>query len=1063
MVDRTSAPFAAAGAALFGRRVLLCGISTLALALVCAPPTPALAQMITQGGGNGGNGAANGGAGGSGIAGGGGGGGSTLNGAGGAGGHNGTPGAEGSPFGTNVGGAGGAAGNVYGGGGGGGGGGGFSNGGGDGGDGADSMVNSTDIDLTTDLMGLGGGAGVLGSSNSGSGGGGGGAAGLVLTGAGVTATTEGFDILGGTGGEGGGNVGGGGGGGGAGLVLMNGGTISVSGGSSMLGGAGGTRGGGGGGGGSGGAGLFLYDGGSLNIQAGAVGGGNGGTWIGGAGGSGSGGDGGAGVLSNGGIIDNGVAGTIIGGSGGSAFSGRYIGGSGGAGIRAWGGSVTNAGIVSGGIAASGFYGGAGGVGIVFQNGQTASLTNTGTVNGGDGADTNNFDPLLVGVPGSGGAGIVGAATGGITVINGGVVAGGLSGDGIRANAITFGGDGNRLELLGGFSFTGDVVAGGGSNNVLALGGTANAGFDLAQIGAAAQFQDFTDFEKTGAGTWTLTGSSAFTGPTSVNQGTLLVNGDLTASAVAVNAGARLGGEGALGAVRVASGGTLAPGNSIGLINVLTLTYNAGAIHEVELAAGGNAPTIHNDVTGAFGLVDIDPGAILHVTPANSGDTGETYTPGLTYTIIISNSGAAQGVVGRFGTVTDDYLYLDFTDSYDSHHVYLTSRLPGAVNFCLTGFTVNQCAAAGGAQSLGSGTLFNAIANLTDKDGAAAAFDMLSGEIHASGQTVLIDSSHFVSDAINEHIRASFAALGRQDVLPLAYAGSGGNAASSAIGGALAPTPAERFAAWGSAFGAWGHADGDGNAAGLDSATGGMVAGIDGLVTDTVRLGVVAAYSRSGFDAADRASSGHADTYHLGAYGGTEIGALGIRGGATYGWSHIDTTRTVAFPGFTDTLNAGYGAGLFQAFGEVSYRFDTPSAVFEPFANLTHVSLQTDGYTETGGAAALTSAGQTTNATFATLGVRASTVFELGGVAAQAHGTLGWQHAFGDTVPTATHALAGGNAFSVAGSPIARDAAIVEAGLDFTFAPNATLGFSYNGRFGGGAYENGARASLSVKF
>lgn len=44
--------------------------------------------------------------------------------------------------------------------------------------------------------------------------------------------------------------------------------------------------------------------------------------------------------------------------------------------------------------------------------------------------------------------------------------------------------------------------------------------------------------------------------------------------------------------------------------------------------------------------------------------------------------------------------------------------------------------------------------------------------------------------------------------------------------------------------------------------------------------------------------------------------------------------------------------------------------------------------------------------------------------------VSWRHAFGDTTPLATHVFAGSDAFTVAGVPIARDAAVIEAGLDF---------------------------------
>jgi outer membrane autotransporter protein len=193
-------------------------------------------------------------------------------------------------------------------------------------------------------------------------------------------------------------------------------------------------------------------------------------------------------------------------------------------------------------------------------------------------------------------------------------------------------------------------------------------------------------------------------------------------------------------------------------------------------------------------------------------------------------------------------------------------------------------------------------------------------------------------------------------------------------------------------------------------------------------------------------------------------AIAFRTGAAYSWSSISTKRSVAFNGFNDALSADYDAGTAQVFGELAYKVQTSSTFkFEPFANLAYVNVKTDGFSETGGAAALTSAGSNTDATFTTLGLRGSTDFALGGINATARGTLGWRHAFGDVTPTSTFAFAGGNAFTIAGVPIARDAAVVEAGFDLKLAANATLGLSYSGQFGGGATDNGAKADLNVNF
>jgi len=86
--------------------------------------------------------------------------------------------------------------------------------------------------------------------------------------------------------------------------------------------------------------------------------------------------------------------------------------------------------------------------------------------------------------------------------------------------------------------------------------------------------------KSGSGTWAVTGSAHdFTGATTVNGGTLLVQspGSLPAgSAVTVNSGGTLGGNGTInGTVNLLAGGVLAPGG-ISTIGTLTLSNNSAA-------------------------------------------------------------------------------------------------------------------------------------------------------------------------------------------------------------------------------------------------------------------------------------------------------------------------------------------------------------------------------------------------------------------------------------------------------------------------------------------------------
>ena len=493
--------------------------------------------------------------------------------------------------------------------------------------------------------------------------------------------------------------------------------------------------------------------------------------------------------------------------------------------------------------------------------------------------------------------------------------------------------------------------------------------------------------------------------------------------------------------------TLADGVAGDVLHVAAATrFAAGSSISVDLGRGLTVDRLETSAT-----LTLDAGAMLNVASVTGLMPGR-------YTVMTS----AGGRLGTFGGVTglSSTAFLSITDAYDLNNVYLD--VTQVRSFVSAGATPNQLAVGRALDGLPvTGPLFGPVASLPTVAAARAAFDALSGEVHASARTILIEDSRFVRDAAIDRLRGAFdgVAASRAPVVMSYVEGRS----------VAAPANTDRFALWAQGFGAWGNRAGDGNAAATRRDLAGFFIGGDGLVAEAIRIGLYSGYSRTSFRVGGRNSSGASDNYHVGLYAGGQWGALGLRAGAALSWHDLTTSRTVAFAGFGDMLRASYAARTTQVFGEAGYRFDFATAIgaraaVEPFAGIAHVGFASDRFGEGGGAAALTGAGRSQGVTFTTLGVRGSAAFIIGsGLEVTARATLGWRHAFGGTASFTLLSFAGGAPFAIAGVPVARNAAVVEAGLDLALSPAATLGVSYGGQFGSGATDQTVKANLAVRF
>ncbi|MES2250586.1 MAG: autotransporter domain-containing protein [Pseudomonadota bacterium] len=687
-----------------------------------------------------------------------------------------------------------------------------------------------------------------------------------------------------------------------------------------------------------------------------------------------------------------------------------------------------------------------------DGGTSGSITSHVAIDAGavlaiDRADAYDFAPHITGeghLRTTGGANGEGTTTlsgansySGATWVQGGTLRAGSATGLSRASAFTVAGKA-RLDLNG---FDATIGSLSGAGDVAVGTGTLTTGGDDRSTLFTGRFSGSGGLVKAGAGGFYLTGdSAAFTGKTSVAQGMLSVNGTLGGQ-MQVLSGGRLQGVGTVGPLHVAAGGTVAPGNSIGTLHVAgDARFAPGSAHEAELGDGAQA-----DRLDVGGKATLDGGTVRVL-----GD----YAPGTRYTLL----DAQGGVSGTFTALdaASRYLFVSPSLGYTPNQVY-TELARNSLRFASVAQSANQRAM--GDHLEGAAAWSPALAaalQLESAPAARAAFDSLSGEVHASAKTALIEDSRFVREAALERLRASAGTAGASTA-PVQVSDGGGRSR------AADPTTRDTVF-WSQALHSTGHTRGDGNAARLGRSVDGLLMGGDARVGDDWRLGVAGGYSRSKFDVDARSSSGDATSYHLGLYGGTTLGAWALRAGAAYARHDVDTTRQARMAGLADSLKSNHDASTTQVFGEVGYSLAAGDVALEPFANLAHVTLHTDAFSERGTWAALQVRSGSANVGLSTLGLRASTAVRLGNVDATLKGMVGWRRAYGDLTPFTSVALPGATGFSdIAGVAVAKNAAVLQLGLDFAFSPRATFGVAYGGQFGGKARDQSVKANLNVSF
>lgn len=594
-------------------------------------------------------------------------------------------------------------------------------------------------------------------------------------------------------------------------------------------------------------------------------------------------------------------------------------------------------------------------------------------------------------------------SGNSTIFNSGII----STSGTNATAIAMGSGTNRLVLTETSQIVGQVTTA-GTNSTLELTGTNTGIFYLHTVGNSAQYQGFSTLEKTGSGTWIVSGSNAFAGDTVIKNGMLSIG----------------------------SGGASVVGS---------VTNNA------RLDLGTNLFTVGGSLsgTGSIGLTigSTDHGYLVNSNAASDlRQMGFTINPGsqtaLNQTLVLVKDYAGQVPVGATAVSVSDYrLYrvvqalASGTDSqgsaYGNGSLLLTdvplSQTPG-----YTPVPTNNAALViqnytGSNPALGNLSL--AVQSLTTPSDINKAGAQLRPEANGATQTAAMGSVSQLLQTItlrNDSLRNGLAPVGAgPDKYP------------------------QGLDLWGQSFynnSAQGVRDG---VDGFTSNTAGFAFGADTQATDALRTGLSFAYAATNVnDRATRAGSGEdVDSYLGSLYGSYDGSPWYVDGALIAGLHQFDSTRLVDIGGIRETAKGRFSAHQLGVKLEGGYPLAFNPVTVTPLASLAYNHLRFNDYTEHGAPGANLQVGSDSiDSLRSGLGAKISTTVNTpGGWLFQPDLHAFWFHEFGNTAlnQTSQFVAAGGSSFLVPGIKLASDGLGLGTALSLVAPKGVNLSLKYD--------------------
>ena len=520
-------------------------------------------------------------------------------------------------------------------------------------------------------------------------------------------------------------------------------------------------------------------------------------------------------------------------------------------------------------------------------------------------------------------------------------------------------------------------------------------------------------------------------------------------------GGILGGTGWLEDVYV-EGGTLAPGNSVGTINIDgDLTFDEDSTFEVEVDEDGNG-----DLANVTGTAYLD--GTIHVTALDWLANHLDYLDSFEVNVIEAAGGLDDT---EFASLEGGTAFLLLGIAYGDEDVILT--VEQVRDFATYANTDNERSVGEAFNYLDPIVTEDTDEDMRDvideilmlPDGAAvnAAYDqMMPQDALGLPDVTRIMMNQFVGGVLDhmDNIRGSkqYAMLsGSQYLL------------ASAEGSLAAPPETDKWMPFAKGFGTWGDRDTEDDIAGYNYDAYGIVAGMDKLISENTLLGFSVGGSRANVDYSQFGTSGDIDSLLVSLYGSyfKDTWHVDLTLGYAHNW--YDSRRSVAFDRAAESDHQG---NSYSAAVELGNNFGGTDMLLEPVVGVGYTSVQEGSYTEEGaGSLDLKVDSRTLDGMYTKLGLRVGKEFrsqENSDVIWVPKANAFWIHDFADRVKLDS-SFVGGGSFTTEGLEPLRDVFNLGAGLNIYFNKDVRLFVDYGwqtaGNFNSNTVQIGAQWSF----